>query len=66
MASQSTNQGNGLNFAEKCMLNLSTCDPMKFKFSSNNAFWKSKKAGNSGIVKFEVYQNQENRERMNV
>ena len=34
MASQSTNQGNGLNFAVKCMLNLSTCDPMKFKFSS--------------------------------
>ena len=37
MASQSTNQGNGLNFAEKCMLNLSTCDPMKFKFSSVTA-----------------------------
>ena len=34
MASQSTNQGKGLNFAVKCMLNLSTCDPMKFKFSS--------------------------------
>ena len=37
MASQSTNQGNGLNFDEKCMLNLSTCDPMKFKFSSLEA-----------------------------
>ena len=38
MASQSTNQGNGLNFAVKCMLNLSTCDPMQFQILINFFF----------------------------
>ena len=36
MTSQSTNQGNGLNFAVKCMRNCEH-DPMQFKFSSRKS-----------------------------